>query len=81
MGMVKPVEPYTTIRLDTTVGLVECKVRVAGGRPKSVTITNVPSFLYRQRVVVPVCGFGPSRTATASEPRPPICVAPSGVAS
>ena len=58
MGMVKAVEPYTTIKLDTTVGLVECKVRVEGGKPKSVTITNVPSFLYRQRVVVPVCGFG-----------------------
>lgn len=58
MGMVPAVEPVTTIRLDTTVGLVECKVRVEGGRPKSVTITNVPSFLYRQRVVVPVHGFG-----------------------
>lgn len=58
MGMVPAVEPVTTIRLDTTVGLVECKVKVEAGRPKSVTITNVPSFLYRQRVVVPVHGFG-----------------------
>ena len=58
MGMVPAVEPYTTIKLDTTVGLVECKVRVEGGRPKSVTITNVPSFLYKQRVRVPVHGFG-----------------------
>jgi len=58
MGMVPTVEPVTTIRLDTTVGLVECQVKVEGGKPKSVTITNVPSFLYRQRVVVPVHGFG-----------------------
>jgi proline racemase/trans-L-3-hydroxyproline dehydratase len=58
MGMVPAVEPTTTIRLDTTVGVVECKVEVEAGRPRSVTITNVPSFLYRQRVVVPVHGFG-----------------------
>lgn len=58
MGMVPAVEPVTEITLDTPVGLVECKVAVEGGRPKSVTITNVPSFLYRQRVVVDVHGFG-----------------------
>ncbi|MCK5942598.1 MAG: proline racemase family protein [Planctomycetes bacterium] len=57
-GMVATVEPVTTIRLDTTVGLVECKVHVANGKPQSVTITNVPSFLYRQRALVPVHGFG-----------------------
>lgn len=58
MGLVPTVEPVTEIVLDTPVGLVKCRVAVEGGRPKSVTITNVPSFLYRQRVVVDVHGFG-----------------------
>ena len=58
MGMVPAVEPVTEIALDTPAGLVRCQVAVAGGRPTSVTITNVPSFLYRQRVVVDVHGFG-----------------------
>ncbi|MBL8730633.1 MAG: proline racemase family protein [Planctomycetes bacterium] len=58
MGMVAAVEPITDVVLDTPAGLVPCRVAVAGGRPRSATITNVPSFLYRQRVVVPVHGFG-----------------------
>ncbi|HIE71755.1 MAG TPA: proline racemase, partial [Planctomycetes bacterium] len=58
MGLVPTVEPVTEIVLDTPVGLVKCRVAVEGGRPKNVTITNVPSFLYRQRVVVDVHGFG-----------------------
>ncbi|MFN9705724.1 MAG: proline racemase family protein [Planctomycetota bacterium] len=58
MGMVAAVEPGTEIRLDTPAGVVTCKVAVQGGKPVSVTITNVPSFLFRQRVVVPVHGFG-----------------------
>ncbi|MEZ6038587.1 MAG: proline racemase family protein [Planctomycetota bacterium] len=57
-GMVPVVEPVTMVRLDTPAGVVACRVAVENGRPRSVTITNVPSFLYRQRVVVPVHGFG-----------------------
>ena len=57
-GMVRAVEPVTTIVLDTPAGAVTCRVAVQGGRPRSVTITNVPSFLFRQRVIVPVHGFG-----------------------
>jgi proline racemase len=58
MGLVPAVEPVTELAMDTPVGLVKCRVAVVDGRPKSVTITNVPSFLYRQRVVVDVHGFG-----------------------
>lgn len=58
MGMVKAIAPITEVLLDTPAGLVSCKVAVQGGRARSVTITNVPSFLFRQRVVVPVHGFG-----------------------
>ncbi|MBL8754799.1 MAG: proline racemase family protein [Planctomycetes bacterium] len=57
-GMVPAVEPFTDLALDTPVGVVPCRVAVQGGKVRSVTITNVPSFLFRQRVVVPVHGFG-----------------------
>jgi len=57
-GIVPAVEPVTELVLDTPAGTVACRVAVEGGRPRSVTITNVPSFLFRQRVVVPVHGFG-----------------------
>jgi proline racemase len=51
MGMVSTSEPETQVTLDTPVGLVPCRVRIADGRPASVVIRNVPSFLYRQRVM------------------------------
>ena len=57
-GMVPAVEPFTDVVLDTPAGVVPCRVAVQNGRPRSVTITNVPSFLFRQRAVVPVHGFG-----------------------
>jgi proline racemase len=57
-GMVAAVEPVTSVVLDTPAGLVTCRVAVQGGRPRSVTLANVPSFLFRQRVIVPVHGFG-----------------------
>jgi proline racemase len=57
-GMVPAVEPVTELVLDTPVGAVTCRVAVAGGKVQSVTITNVPSFLSRQRAIVPVHGFG-----------------------
>ena len=58
MGMVAVQEPETTVALDTPVGLVHCRVRVENGKPRHVTIANVPSFLARQRAIVPVEGFG-----------------------
>jgi 4-hydroxyproline epimerase len=57
-GMVAAVEPETAVVLDTPAGTVRCRVAVEGGRPRAVTITNVPSFLFRQRAIVPVPGFG-----------------------
>ena len=57
-GMVAAVEPETAVVLDTPAGTVRCVVAVRDGRPQSVTITNVPSFLFRQRVVVDVHNFG-----------------------
>jgi len=58
MGLVEAVEPETTITLDTPAGLVEASVRVKDGSVESVTIKNVPSFLYKPDVKVNVPGLG-----------------------
>jgi proline racemase len=47
-GRVPVREPETVVRLDTPAGLVEARVAVADGRARSVTIRNVPSFLYER---------------------------------
>ncbi|MCA8977147.1 MAG: proline racemase family protein [Planctomycetes bacterium] len=57
-GTVPAQEPETEVVLDTPAGVVRCRVAVVAGKVVSVTIENVPSFLYRQRVIVPVHGFG-----------------------
>ncbi|WGW11580.1 proline racemase family protein [Saxibacter everestensis] len=57
-GMVEVREPETLIRLDTPAGLVEARVRVENGAAKSVTIRNVPSFVYTLDQRVDVDGFG-----------------------
>ncbi len=57
-GMVPVTEPITRITLETPAGLVETEVHVQGGVAKSVTLTNIPSFLYKQDVAVKVPGFG-----------------------
>jgi proline racemase len=57
-GMVKVVEPVTTIRLDTPAGLVVCRVQVTDGHADSVTIENVPSFTVRLDDSLEVPGYG-----------------------
>lgn len=57
-GMVEVSEPVTLIRLDTPAGLVEASVRVTGGRARSVTIRNVPSYLHLRDASVRVAGLG-----------------------
>jgi proline racemase len=47
-GRVAVREPETVVRLDTPAGLVEARVAVSGGRARSVTLRNVPSFLYER---------------------------------
>lgn len=57
-GMVPKVEPITKVRLDAPAGLVEASVQVVDGKAQSVTITNVPSFLYQQdvKITTPMLG-------------------------
>jgi proline racemase len=47
-GRVAVREPETVVRLDTPAGLVEARVAVSEGRARSVTLRNVPSFLYER---------------------------------
>jgi proline racemase len=47
-GRVEVREPETVVRLDTPAGLVVARVAVEEGRARSVTIRNVPSFLYER---------------------------------
>lgn len=45
LGMVKVVEPVTSIVFDTAAGLVTANVSVQRGRPVSVSFNNVPAFV------------------------------------
>jgi proline racemase len=60
-GMVALSEPETLVRLDTPAGLVEARVAVEGGRARSVTLRNVPSFLHASDASVEVPGLGSVR--------------------
>lgn len=51
-GLVAAVEPRTRLILDTPAGRVEAVVEVRDGRARSVTLRNVPSFLYRKDVEI-----------------------------
>lgn len=62
-GMVPVVEPVTTVRLDTPIGLIAAEVVVRDGRAESVTIVNVPSYAHALDQSVEV----PGRGATACE--------------
>ncbi|HNW87512.1 MAG TPA: proline racemase family protein [Candidatus Limiplasma sp.] len=57
-GLVKVEEPYTWLTLDAPAGLVRARVRVENGRAKEVTLVNVPAFLYREGLPVPVPDYG-----------------------
>lgn len=66
-GMVEVTEPETVIRLDTPAGLVIARVEVAGGKARSVTIENVPSFCERldAEIAVPALGIDALRYSLA----------------
>jgi proline racemase len=60
-GMVEVREPETVVRLDTPAGLVDARVAVEGGRARSVTLRNVPSFLHARDATVEVPELGSLR--------------------
>ena len=57
-GMVEVEAPVTKINLETLAGLIEARVSVEGGRARSVTIRNVPAFLYEKGVSLKTRDFG-----------------------
>jgi proline racemase len=57
-GTVAMVEPETTLRVETPAGLVAVSAQCRDGRVLSVSIRNVPSFVYRLDVQVEVEELG-----------------------
>lgn len=57
-GMVAVTEPYTDIILEAPAGLVKARVKVENGKAKEVSVTNVPSFLYKKDVELELAGVG-----------------------
>ncbi len=57
-GIVKAEEPVTKITMEAPAGIVKAEVAVEDGKAKSVTITNVPAFLYKKdvKITTPLMG-------------------------
>ena len=47
-GLVEVKEPYTYLTLEAPAGLIEVKVKVENKKAVEVTLTNVPSFVYKE---------------------------------
>ncbi len=63
-GIVDVVEPVTEVTLDTPAGIVTAYAQVKDGSVKSVSIRNVPSFLYKStKLNVPNLGSIPVNIA------------------
>ena len=58
MGIIKAVEPYTFINLDTPAGVVKAKVKVEGNVAREVTFTNAPAFLFARSLNIEVPTIG-----------------------
>lgn len=56
-GLVEVREPFTEVVLDTAAGVVHTRVKVENGRAQEVTITNVPSFLYKDNLEIDIDGY------------------------
>lgn len=57
-GMVTAVEPITKLSMEAPAGLIKARVSVDSGVVSSVTIQNVPSFLYKKDVEIDVPDIG-----------------------
>lgn len=57
-GYLPMVEPYTSVVLDTPSGLVYGKALIKDDHVQSVSIQNVPSFLYQSDLQITVPEFG-----------------------
>ena len=57
-GMTEIKEPITEIKLDTPAGLVLAKVNIVNNEVKNVSVENVASFLYKEKIVLDVPEIG-----------------------
>ncbi|MDR1966138.1 MAG: proline racemase family protein [Synergistaceae bacterium] len=57
-GMIPSKEGINTLKIDAPAGRVTSSVEVRDGRVRSVFFRNVPAFLYKQGIKVPVGGVG-----------------------
>ncbi len=57
-GMIDVVEPITKVVLESPAGLIKADVHVEDEKVKETTITNVPSFLFKQDLVINVPEIG-----------------------
>ena len=55
-GLVPMQEPYTDVVLDAPAGIIRTKVKVENKKAKEVTITNVPSFVYKEKLPLTIDG-------------------------
>ena len=63
-GLILPRTPGR-LRLETPAGLVHVEYRQEQGRVKSVKLTNIPSFLYKENLAVECPDLGPLRVDVA----------------
>ena len=57
-GMIPAVEGVNTLKIDTPAGRVTSFVEVRDGEVTSVSFQNVPAFLYKSGITVPLKGVG-----------------------
>lgn len=55
-GLIQAKEPFTEVVLEAPAGLIRTKAEVKNGKVVSVTLTNVPAFLYKQGLKTVVDG-------------------------
>ncbi|MFH0813992.1 MAG: proline racemase family protein [Pseudomonadota bacterium] len=58
MGILEQEAPITKVTLDTPGGLVYARAEIENGTVKSVTIQNVPSFIFRETLPIEVPRIG-----------------------
>jgi proline racemase len=58
MGMVPAAGPSKEIVLETPAGLIRVKVKIIDGKVKSVSLVNIPAFLYKEDISINVPGYG-----------------------
>jgi len=55
-GLVEAKEPYTEVVLEAPAGIIRTKAEVKAGKVLNVSLTNVPSFLYKENLTTVIDG-------------------------